>query len=339
MDIKSGLKNWLENTDGDPMNDSRLPDSYDELVSTDRLRRGEHNVRNARPSDQLIQSIERSGIATALVTRPTPHDGNDLLYITDGWQRYQAAVELGWSQVPVNVYDDVIEALENAELQSIVDEWTTYQAATHVNQLYQELPTDGGQEDETVSLIADRTARSEQTVRRYLDAFKLPDTLRNLLKNRGNITDSEWKSADNFYREATDNIRDCNGTPLSWRVAAKAGRRRQDFEDPDRFLRAVTATTDFTADKGYRLIDEMADDHELTVPGAVNRLFDNGSYENERYFKIPRTGMTLEPEKKRAIMEYTDRNRIPTSSVAEKQMREFIDQLVDPNKTLDEYDD
>jgi hypothetical protein len=64
MDIKSGLKTWLKNTDGESMNDSRLPDSYDKLVATDRLRRGEHNVRNARPSDQLIQSIERSGIAT-----------------------------------------------------------------------------------------------------------------------------------------------------------------------------------------------------------------------------------------------------------------------------------
>jgi len=338
MDIKSGLKTWLKNTDGESMNDSRLPDSYDKLVATDRLRRGEHNVRNARPSDQLIQSIERSGIATPLVTRPTPHD-NDLLYVTDGWQRYQAAVELGWSQLPVNVYTDVITALENAELQSIVDEWTTYQAATHVNTLYEELPTDGEREQETISLIADRTARAEQTVRRYLHAFQLPDTLRHLLKDRSNITDAEWKAADNFYGEHSDHIRNCKGTPLSWRVAAKAGRRQDDFDDPDRFLRAVIATADYSADKGCCLIDEMADDHELTVAGAINRLFDSGSYDNEGYFTIPRTGMTLDPEKKEALMQYIDRNRIPTSTVAEKQMREFAEDIADPQDSLDEYDD
>jgi hypothetical protein len=338
MDTKNGLNKWQKNTGGKRMNDSRLPDSYDKLVATDRLRRGEHNVRNARPSDQLIQSIERSGIATPLVTRPTPHD-NDLLYVTDGWQRYQAAVELGWSQLPVNVYTDVLSALENAEVQSIVDEWTTYQAATHVNTLYDELAANAADEQDIVSVISDKTARSEQTVRRYLYAFQLPDTLRHLLKDRGNITDAEWKAADNFYGEHSDHIRNCKGTPLSWRVAAKAARRQDDFADPDRFLRAVIATVDYTADEGSRLIDEMADDHELTVTGVINRLFDSGCYESEGYFTIPRTGVTLDPEKKDALMRYIARNRTPTSTVAEKQMREFAEELSDPQESLDGYSD
>lgn len=113
-----------EQTDVD---ESLLPDNYDELVSIERLVHGQHNPRQVRPKDELQRSIETNGINRPLVVRPDETQG--VYHITDGWQRYQAATECGWEVLPVKVYETPLAALEATETESIVREWSTYEWA------------------------------------------------------------------------------------------------------------------------------------------------------------------------------------------------------------------
>lgn len=81
-----------------------LPGSYDKLVGIERLQHGEYNPRQVRPQEELIESIKRDGLQQPLVVRPAT-DG-DRYHVTDGWQRYQAAIRVGWEQLPVKIYSN-----------------------------------------------------------------------------------------------------------------------------------------------------------------------------------------------------------------------------------------
>jgi ParB/RepB/Spo0J family partition protein len=307
--------------------DSRLPDSYDKLIPTNRLRHGTHNVRRASPSEQLKRSIEKDGLTNALTVRDP--GGGDAYHITDGWQRYQAAVELGWDELPVNVYEDTLSALEAAEAQSIVREWTTYQAAQHVQSLYSELTADGINSNEAAEVVAERTARSKPTVRRYLRSLRLPEDLQPLLKTRQNITATEWQTLKN-YRE---DIRRYDG--LSWKVAEVAGQHSDDLAD-DRLRRVLLATPEYTADDGKRLIREAARDPEAPLEMLRYRLFD-GAGSDHNYIRIPQTGVRLEDEKKEAVMDYCHEQKVHLSDVVERQVRQFAERVESDQRDLEEF--
>jgi|APHM01.1.fsa_nt_gi ParB-like nuclease domain. len=319
----------MTTTDTEP-NSGRLPDSYDRLVPISDLLRDSHNVRDSRPSDTLIQSIRRSGISNALVTREHPED-DDLLMVTDGWQRYQAARELGWSHLPVNVYPNALEALEHAEIQSISDEWTTFQAAKHISSVYEMYKTE--QDDEAaLQEVASRTARSEQTVRRYLNAFNLPDAAINLLKQRENITGQELRTANNFW---DSNIKRYTGRLLSWQVAALAGELRDEFDSDDRLIRTLMRTVPMNADNGRAFVRAVAEG--LSFDAARQRVFNCSGDEN--YWTAPQTEIHLQIEEKAALMEFVSKGERCQSDVVEQQIRSFAKQLTPPegNSTMDEF--
>lgn len=308
--------------------ETRLPDSYDELVPVERLQHGEHNVRYASPSEQLKRSIEKDGVQNPLVVRPV--DGGDGYQVTDGWQRYQAAVELGWNDLPVNIHEDTLSALEAAETQSIVREWTTFQAAKHVNALFQELNGDVGDESKAVEVVAERTARSKPTVRRYLNALQLPDVLVPLLKKRQNITEGEWDALKNYKED----IKQYDG--LSWQVAALAGERLNQVPQ-GRIIRVVLATLAYDMEEGKRLVSEAADDPEASVSMLKYRLFDGGSNKHHNWIRIPKTGIRMENEKKQAVMDYCHQRKKHLSDVVEEQMRDFAEQVNRDERRLEDY--
>jgi len=305
--------------------DSRLPDSYDKLVPINQLRHGTHNVRRASPSEQLKRSIEKDGLTDALTVR----DASDGYEITDGWQRYQAAVELGWDDLPVNIYTDTLSALEAAEAQSIVREWTTYQAAQHVESLHDELVEEGIAAADAVEVVAERTARSEPTVRRYLRALQLPPELKPLLKTRQNITATEWQTLENYR----DDIRRYDG--LSWKVAEVAGQHRESITD-DRLRRVVLASIEYTADDGKRLIREAARDPDASLKMLQYRLFD-GTASEQHLIRIPQTAVRLEDEKKQAVMDYCHDQKVHLSDVVERQVHQFAERLEGGQRGLDEF--
>jgi ParB/RepB/Spo0J family partition protein len=314
------------------MSDGRLPDNYDAVVSCDRLRHGKHNVRVSSPSGNLKRSIEKDGIEKPLITR-RPSADSELLHVTDGWQRYQAAVELGWQELPVNIYEDTMAALEAAERNSIVDEWTTFQAASHVSSLYQELPTDDTNEAETIAHISDRTARSEQTVYRYLNALNLPEVLHPLLKKRANITEAEWQALENYR----DDVRQYDG--ISWQVAAEAGQRAADVDD-ERLIRIMLATLGYTSTNGIELVQELINDPDKSIRMAEFSLFSGVAPEEERLMHVPQFSLTIKEEKKSAVLDYCHANRMHLSDVVEQRVREFAEQVeddADSNKSLEQF--
>jgi ParB/RepB/Spo0J family partition protein len=299
------------------------------MVGVDRLRHGEHNVRNASPSEQLKRSIEKDGLVDALVVR-TADDGTDTLHVTDGWQRYQAAVGLGWDELPVNVHEDTIAALEAAEAQSIVREWTTYQAARHVRSLFDQLTDDGLADADAIETVAERTARSEPTIRRYLRAQRIPTELQPLLKERQNISESEWSAVQNFKPD----VRQYDG--LSWKVAEVAGQLADEF-DRDRLIRVLLATLEYRASEGKRLVREAASDPDASIELLHYRLFDGAGTEHN-WIRIPKTGVRLDDERKKAVMDYCHEQKVHLSDIVERQIRDFAERVEDGQRGLNDYD-
>lgn len=316
------------------ISDSRLPDSYDDLAPVSRLRHGEHNVRRSTPSDNLVRSIERDGFENPLVTR-RPEPDVAVLHVTDGWQRYQAARELGWRKLPVNIYTDTMEALQAAERNSIVDEWTTYQAARHVESLYNETTK---KVDDTALLenIADQTSRSTQTVKRYLKAFRLPSVLHPLLKNRSNITDADYQPLQN-HRE---DVRQYDG--LSWQVAEVLGEYRGEVSD-ELLIRAALQTLDYNSSSAIKLVHEILSDatDTETVQMAEYKLFNGASVEYEDRMLIPRFTMRLDPEKREALMDHLQSRKVHLADAVEERVREFAEEVESSpgsTKSLDSFD-
>lgn len=310
------------------MQDRRLPDSYDLLVPKERLQHGRHNVRRVAPSAQLRQSIEKTGLTDALVVRPV---GDDQYAVTDGWQRYQAAVELGWDELPVSVYDDTLDALEAAEAESIVREWTTYQTARHVEALYEELSGGGETLDEqTMEIVAERTARTFRTVRRYLLALSIPDRVRPLLKERQNITEQEWQAAANYKAD----VRRYDG--LSWQVAAVAGEHRDELST-DRLRRVLLRTLEYDAEMGKKIVTEAVESPEASLQAVEFRL--SGGDSREGWLRVPQTGIKMSEEKKEAVMDHCHQRRIHMSEIVEQQMLDFADRVARDETALSQWVD
>lgn len=318
----------------DDICETRLPAEYDELVPVERLQHGEHNVRRSTPSQTLKRSIERDGIETALVTR-IPDTDSSVLHVTDGWQRYQAARQLGWQELPVVIYEETTAALEASERHSIVDEWTTYQVAKHVQSLYQTESDEGKSEEELLKSISVRTARSTRTVERYLKAFQLPSELHPLLKERSNITDADYQPLVNRKRD----VKQYDG--MSWQVAEELGEYRGEVPD-DRLIRVALGTLDYTAAQAKRVIHELfSDDTDTeTLQMAHYKLFSGATVEDESRIMIPRFTMQIDPEKREALMDHIQNRRIHLTDAVERRVREFADNVEphqDCTQSLDEF--
>lgn len=306
--------------------ENRLPDGYDTLLPIEQLRHGSHNVRHASPSEELKSSIEKRGINDAIVVRPA--DG-DAYHITDGWQRYQAAVELGWTELPANIYHDTLEALEAAETQSIVREWTTFQWANHARSLCEELSHEDQHYSEVIDSVADRISKSKPTVERYLNALELPELLHPLLKERQNINEQEWKALQNYKED----IRQHDG--VSWKVAAEAGKRADRVSD-QRLIMAVVEAVDYTATDGVTLVNEAIDNPNASLAMIRYRLFD-GAGGSHKYLRVPQMQVRLDEEKRESVMDYCHNRKIHLSDLIEKQVKNFADSVETDDENLSTF--
>ena len=141
----------------------------------------------------LRRLIARTGLQRPLIVRP---DGDSERYqVTGGWQRYQAATDLGWEQSPVRLYEGTIPVLKATEGASIVREWSTLQWIKYCQSVVRKLRATDSAADrlethgQVASAVADRTVRCGQTVRRYLAALSLPDVVHPLFGDGPDGTD------------------------------------------------------------------------------------------------------------------------------------------------------
>jgi ParB/RepB/Spo0J family partition protein len=308
----------------------RYPDSFDALVDVSKLKRGEHNVRNATPAEHLKSSIEMEGIKKPLLVRDAADD--EKLHITDGWQRYQAAVSLGWQQIPVNIYTDTLEALRAADALSITDDWTRFHMARHCQSLMSELQTDGLSYEKAIEKVADETSRSEPTVRRYINAFRLPDVLHPLLKKQSNVTEMEWTHLQNHKPD----VRRYSG--LSWQVAAKAGSNVDKFDDEVKLINAVLETLEYDAKEGKAFLQQFIDDPSISIDMARHCVFDGVTPTEKRTYRIPRTSMSMDPDRKELVSDHLTQQKTQIGDKVEKLVKDWAKELEEKNTTLDEYE-
>jgi len=131
-----------------------LPDEEYTLVHISELVHGKHNPRRETPKRTLKQSIEGSGINRPLIAW---YDSDTEVYhITDGWQRYQAAIDAGWEVLPVRICDSCSEALEKAKLDSVGRrEWGPYEWARFCRSIADGMQTEGESKMDIARRVAD----------------------------------------------------------------------------------------------------------------------------------------------------------------------------------------
>lgn len=177
---------------------NECPDSYEKLVPVECLSwDAEANVRKETPSPQLIEDIKNEGFKIALTTRESP-DNSDEYLVTDGWQRTQTAKRVGFSHVPVCIYDSLEEATRIAESYSRGKEWGTVsdlnQDYIRIQKVYME--EQGLSEKEAIEKRVKKSPFSENTVRKNYRIAQLPETIKQLMREPENRTEhfkNDWK--------------------------------------------------------------------------------------------------------------------------------------------------
>lgn len=301
-----------KNTGIDP---SQLPDTYDELMSAEKLVHGDHNPRRLRPTATLKESVAQDGLDRPLIVHPD--DADDIYHITDGWQRYQAAIDCGWEQLPVKVYETTLDALQATETVSIVREWSKYEWASYCKSLAEQFDADSRQA--LIEHVASQTIRSPQTVRRYLDVMSLPVEIHPLLKDGPEGSQRDWATLRNF----NDDVRQYSG--LWWTVAAQIA-RGQSLVPRSRIVEIAAQVVEFElADDAMEFV-ELALEEPRTDLSKIRRQVLLGSHHNQ-YLLVPRVPVRLQEDQREAILEYCHRNRISLSEVVTKKIKRLADDL------------
>lgn len=296
----------------------KLPDDYDRLIPVDQLVHGEHNPRRVRPRDELRRSIDQIGIDCPVIVHPD-EDNNEVYHITDGWQRYQAATSLGYEMLPANVYETALDALDATETESIVREWTTYGWARYCRSVASELEAES--RHKLSAMVAERTVKSQWTVRRYLEVLDLPDEIHPLLTDGPTGTESEWTALQNWNTD----IRRYDG--LSWKVAYELARRKSEISKDRTIGIAANAVTFNNRDSAIEFVDCAVEESEKTLD-IVRREVLLGQ-KHDQYLEVPRTAVKLDEKQKQAVMDYCHENRQSLGEIVTETVESLATEAVE----------
>ena len=303
-------------------NHELLPDTYDELVPIDKLIHGEHNPRRVQPTEQLRQSIAGFGINKPLIVRPDPD--TDAYHITDGWQRYQAALSCGWEHLPVRIYEDTLDALEATEMESIVREWSTYQWAQYCQSLAAEIESKTDSKAECARQVATHTSREAETVRRYIDVLSLPEEVHILLSDGPEGDQQQWAALQNFnpgVRQYGD---------LQWQVADRLARNQSGLSK-DRIIEIAATAVEFqTAEQGIEFVDLALANPKTRIDLIQRKALFGKDY--DQYLVVPRFSISLSTEEKRAIMDLCREQRQSLSQIISDHLTTLAHDLTGPNE-------
>ena len=302
-------------------NNELLPDGYDELLAVEELIHGEHNPRRVRPSETLKQSIAGFGINKPLIVRPDPEE--DVYHITDGWQRYQAAVSCGWEQLPVQIYEDTLDALEATEMESIVREWSTYEWARYCHSLAAEIETDSDSKAERARQVAARTSRQAETVRRYIDVLSLPEEVHILLSDGPDGSEQQWNTLKNF----NEDVRQYG--ELQWQVADRLARNQSGLSEMRIIEIAATAVEFQTVEQAVEFVDLAVANPETRVDVIHRKVLFGKNY--DQYLVIPRVSVKLSTDEKRAIMDHCHEQRQSLSKIVSEGITTLAEDLTNSN--------
>lgn len=299
----------IESTTPDP---SSLPDEDHTLVHVSKLVHGEHNPRRVQPKPTLKQSVKGSGINRPLIVRPDPDE--DVYHITDGWQRYQAAIDAGWEQLPVRICDTTLEALDQTKLDSAGRrEWSPYDWAQFCRSMAQEIQTEDDSKMEIVRRVAEAVDLTPNTVRRYLNVLSLPQIIHPLLTVGPDGSSAEWAQLQSY----NEDVRQYSGLRL--RVADRLATLQSSVTSDDRLIAIAAKAVEFTEpEDAIEFIELAVDDSEQRLD-MIRREVLVGS-DHSQHIIVPRVAVKLTTEQKQALMDYCHQQRCPLSDIVAEEI-------------------
>ena len=297
-------------------NDGFLPPVYDKLVPIEKLEYDQYNPRDVAPTDELVASIKRDGVQQSLIVW---YDEEENVYrITDGWQRYQAATQVGWEALPVTVYEGVEEALDAIEAESIVREWSTYTWACYCAAIADlvEAPS----YSEQVQKVAARVTKSKTSVDRYLAALSLPEETHVLLSDGPDGSEQDWQALSNYHEDVK------RYGNLSWVVAAKLGRAYRAREiSATRAIALAANAVQYEVDQGLSLVELGCDEPDWPIRTLHQRVQQDMT--GTQYLQVPRVAVPLSKREKQLVMEYCRDNGVPLSILIKDGLQKFAENL------------
>lgn len=155
------------------------------MVDVDDLGIDAVNIRGGEwdRDEELIESIKENGIIDPLIVRPAKPITGARYAIVCGSRRYNAAIEVGLSEVPciIREVDDVtatgLSIMENKHRKDIPG----WRYALKIGEMYERL-NHHGNKPEVVKIIMTKTGFSDASVREYLDIAGLPGEIIELMK-------------------------------------------------------------------------------------------------------------------------------------------------------------
>jgi ParB/RepB/Spo0J family partition protein len=296
-----------------------LPNAYDKLLPAEDLIHGKHNPRRNTPSERLQQSISGFGINDPLIVRPDPD--RDVYHITDGWQRYQAATQAGWERLPVEIYEDVFDALAATEQSSIVEEWSRYTRANYCCSVAEEFETEGDSTIQVARKVSKLTSPGPDTVRRYLDVLSLPGVVHILLSQGPDGTEQQWDTLKTFNEQ----VRQYGD--LRWQVADRLAQQQSSLSESRVIKIAATAVEFDTVEQGVEFVDMAVNNPETRIDIIRRKILVGKDY--DQYLIIPRESVKLSTEEKRAVFDYCHQQRRPLSEIVVEHVRSLAEDLVE----------
>ncbi len=296
--------------------DDSLPLAYDELVEIERLEYDRYNPRNVAPKDELVRSIKQDGIRHPLIV--WPDEERDVYYITDGWQRYQAATQVGWEELPVLIYNSVDEALKVAETESIVRDWSSYTWASYCKAVADRV--DASSHREQVRKVSKRVNRSRSMVSQYLAAMALPEEVHVLLSDAPDESDHAWQALTNY----NEDVKRYSG--LSWEVAAKLGRAYRSGDiTTTRAISLAANAVEYNTEMGNSFVEMGCEEPGWPVQ-TVHRMIQQ-DMKGAQYLQVPRVAVPMSDDEKQRMMEYCADRRMSLSALVREGLQEFADTL------------
>jgi ParB/RepB/Spo0J family partition protein len=244
-------------------------------------------------------------------------------HITDGWQRYQAAIQAGMEYLPVIIYETPVEALTATETESIDRPWTTYDWAQYYSSLADEL----GEPDESRHSIASKVAqitnkaRSKTTVLRYLDVLSLPEEIHPLLNDGPSGTQQQWATLRNYNPDVRQY------STLRWQTAEKIARCPESVPESRQIGIAAIAVVFEDTSQAKEFIAQALSNPDTNLDTLRKQVQLGESY--SQYLRIPRTNLKLDKEEKQAVIEYCRRNRLSLSTIIKDRVRNIAHKEVE----------
>ena len=303
-----------------------LPDSDYTLIEAEKLVYGRHNPRNEVPKRELKQSIEGSGMSDPLIV--WYESENDEYHITDGWQRYQAATELGWEMLPAEICDTALEALDKTGGKSAGRrEWNKYDWAHYCKSLAEEIGTDEMSKTAVIQRVAEKADRDEQTVRRYLNVLELPDVLHPLLNIGPEADSKQWEYLQSFNQD----VRQYSGLTLD---TADVLAEHQSSVTTERLIGIASYAVEFgNLDDTTEFIQKAIEDDDARLD-MIQREIYAGS-DHDQYLIVPRVMVELPMHQRRELMDYCHQHKQQLSDIVADNIKSLANEITDDDTESD----